>query len=98
MASWAKTLSRELPAGVTINSVLPGYTDTERLQELAVDMGLRQKKKPEEIRAGWIANTPEGRLGTPQEIGEAIAFLASPEASFVRGVMLPVDGGRLVSM
>ncbi|HLF17184.1 MAG TPA: SDR family oxidoreductase [Candidatus Thermoplasmatota archaeon] len=98
MASWAKTLSRELPPGVTINSVLPGYTDTERLQELAVATAKRQGKKPDEIRAGWIANTPEGRLGRPEEIGEAIAFLASPEASFIRGVQLAVDGGRLLSL
>ena len=98
MASWAKTMSRELPPGVTINSVLPGYTDTERLQELAVEIAKRQGKKPDDVRNGWITNTPEGRLGKPQEIGEAIAFLASPSASFIRGVLLPVDGGRMASI
>lgn len=95
MAAWAKTLSRELPPGVTVNSVLPGYTDTERLTELADEMGRRSGRDPEAVRADWIGKTPEGRLGRPEEIGAAIAFLASPEAAFVRGVVLPVDGGRL---
>ena len=95
MASWAKTLSRELPPGITINSVLPGYTDTERLSALADQMADRQGKSPADIEKGWIAVTPEGRLGRPEEIGAAIAFLCSPAASFVRGIVMPVDGGRL---
>jgi 3-oxoacyl-[acyl-carrier protein] reductase len=95
MAAWAKTLSRELPAGVTINNVLPGYTDTERLQELAPVMAGRSGLSAEELRGQWIGSIPEGRLGAPSELGEAIAFLASPAASYVRGVSLPVDGGRL---
>lgn len=98
MASWAKTLSRELPPGVTINSVLPGYTETERLSELALQMAGRQGKSPSDIAKQWVAVTPEGRLGRPEEIGAAIAFLCSPAASFIRGVVLPVDGGRLNSI
>lgn len=95
MAAWAKTLSRELPAGVTINNVLPGYTDTERLQELAPVMAERRGMSAESLREQWIASIPEGRLGAPEELGEVIAFLASPAASYVRGVSVPVDGGRL---
>jgi len=95
MAAWAKTLSRELPPGVTINSVLPGYTDTERLGELAEQMAAKQGKAPADVAKGWVAVTPEGRLGRPEELGAVIAFLCSPAASFVRGVALPVDGGRL---
>ncbi|MEA3190199.1 MAG: 3-oxoacyl-[acyl-carrier protein] reductase [Thermoplasmata archaeon] len=98
MASWAKTLSRELPPGVTINSVLPGYTDTERLTELSTTMAARQGKSPKDVAKGWVDVTPEGRLGRPEEIGSVIAFLCSPAASFVRGVVLPVDGGRLNSI
>lgn len=98
MASWAKTLSRELPPGVTINSVLPGYTDTERLTELAHTMAARQGRSPKEVAKGWVDVTPEGRLGRPEEIGGVIAFLCSPAASFVRGVALAVDGGRLNSI
>jgi 3-oxoacyl-[acyl-carrier protein] reductase len=95
MAAWAKTLSRELPPGVTINNVLPGYTDTERLQELAPVMAGRKGLSAEALREQWIASIPEARLGDPAELGEVIAFLASPAASYVRGVSVPVDGGRL---
>lgn len=98
MASWAKTLSRELPPGVTINSVLPGYTATERLDDLAGSISKKTGKSEEEVRADWVTKTPEGRLGRPEELAAAIVFLASPEAAFVRGVVLPVDGGRLQSI
>lgn len=98
MASWAKTLSRELPPGVTINSVLPGYTETERLDALREQLAGRTGKAPEQVVEGWIGKTPEGRLGKPEELGAAIAWLCSPQASFVRGIVLPVDGGRLQSI
>lgn len=98
MASWAKTLSRELPPGITINSILPGYIDTDRLAHIAESMGKASGKGAAAVRQGWIDNTPEGRLGRPEELGQAIAFLCSPQASFVRGVVLPVDGGRLFSI
>jgi 3-oxoacyl-[acyl-carrier protein] reductase len=98
MASWAKTLSRELPPGVTVNSILPGYVDTERLKHLESEMGLRSGKGGAAVRQGWIDATPEGRLGRPEEIGQVIAFLCSPAASFVRGTVIPVDGGRLWSI
>jgi 3-oxoacyl-[acyl-carrier protein] reductase len=98
VASWAKTLSRELPPGVTINNVLPGYTNTERLEELAVGAAARTGSTPADVRASWVAMVPEGRLGRPEELGEAVAFLASPAASYIRGVSLPVDGGRTRSL
>lgn len=95
VAAWAKTLSKELPPGVTINTVLPGYTDTERLSSLAEGTAERTGKTADDVRAGWLANIPERRIGRPEELGAVIAFLASPAASYVRGVTLPVDGGRL---
>lgn len=98
VASWSKTLAMELPPGVTINNVLPGYTDTERLDALADSVAGRTGKDTEAVRAGWAALAPEGRIGRPEELGAVIAFLASPAASFVRGVSLPVDGGRLRSL
>ena len=95
MAAWAKSLSKELPPGITINNVLPGFTDTERLTALARTNAERSGRTPEQVREAWLATVPEGRLGQPGELGAVIAFLASPAASFVRGVSIPVDGGRL---
>jgi 3-oxoacyl-[acyl-carrier protein] reductase len=98
VASWAKTLSRELPPGVTINNVLPGFTNTTRLGQLANGLMARTGKTHDEVQAGWLAQVPEGRLGRPEELAAVIAFLASPAAGFVRGATIPVDGGRLRSI
>ena len=95
MAGWSKTLSRELPPGITINNVLPGFTDTERLGALAEAGATRRGVPPEAIRAGWLAQVPEGRLARAEETAAAIAFLCTPMAGYIRGVSLPVDGGRL---
>ena len=95
VAGWAKTLSRELPPGVTINSVLPGFVETGRLASLAETLAAKQGKRPEDVRASWVGMVPEGRLGRPEELGAVIAFLASPAAAYVRGQCLAVDGGRL---
>ncbi len=98
MAGWAKTIAGELPPGVTINNVLPGFTNTDRLRELMTETAARRGVPVATIEAEWRAQTPEGRLADPAEIAAAIAFLASPAASFVRGVSLSVDGGRLRSI
>ena len=57
-----------------------------------------QDRTDDEVRDAWLAMVPEGRLGRPEELGAAIAFLASPAAAYIRGVNLPVDGGRLNSI
>ena len=98
MASWAKTLSKELSPQITVNNVLPGYTDTERLQSLQGTLAQQRGVTPEQVAATWLDAVPEGRLGRPDELGAVIAFLASPAASYVRGVSIPVDGGRLPNL
>jgi 3-oxoacyl-[acyl-carrier protein] reductase len=98
VASWAKTLSRELPPGVTINNVLPGFTRTDRLDALADATGARTGTGADAVRAAWVAQIPEGRLGAADEIAAVIAFLCSESASYVRGATIPVDGGRLRSI
>jgi 3-oxoacyl-[acyl-carrier protein] reductase len=98
VAGWAKTLSRELPPGITVNNVLPGYTDTERMLELREGAGKRRGISGDQVLGEWLVSVPEKRLGTPDEIAAAIVFLGSPLASFIRGVSLAVDGGRLQSI
>ncbi len=95
MASWSKTLAKELPPMITINNVLPGYTDTDRLSELKTALGARRGMAPEQVEREWLASVPMGRLGRPEEIAAVAVFLASPAASYVRGQSIAADGGRL---
>lgn len=98
MAAWAKTLAGELPPGITINNVLPGYTATERLWSLADSLAKGAGTTRDAVATDWVRDVPEGRLGEPREIAAAIAFLASPAAAYVRGQNLAVDGGRIRSI
>lgn len=96
MASWAKTLSRELaPHGITVNNLLPGYTMTERLNSLFRTRAEQQGKSFEEISESIRANVPAGRFAEPEELAYAVCFLASEYASYITGINLPVDGGFL---
>jgi len=99
VASWAKTLSRELGAdGITVNNVLPGYTDTARIDQILRDRTAATGKTREEVIAAMLASVPAGRFAQPEEIGGVIAFLCSPAAGYVNGVSLAVDGGRMHSI
>ncbi|MCP4805451.1 MAG: SDR family oxidoreductase [Proteobacteria bacterium] len=97
MAGWAKTLSRELDPGITINNVLPGFTDTERLGQLKSGRAAREGVDPDKVHAAWLSQVPEGRLARPEETAGVVAFLCSDAGAYIRGVSLPVDGGRLRS-
>ena len=84
VVGWAKTLSRELgPKGITVNSIAPGRIDTDRIREVW----------PDGPSAADLATIPLRRLGTPREIGDVVAFLASERAGYVTGAVIPVDGG-----
>lgn len=98
MAGWAKSVAQELPPGVTINNVLPGFTDTERLAELKSALARSRGVEEELIEREWLAQIPEGRLAQARELGELIAYLASPEAAYVRGQSIAIDGGRMRSI
>lgn len=94
-----RTLANEYAAdGITANNVCPGYTRTERLDDLAAMMGARTGASAEEVFAGWKKLIPAGRLGTPEEFAAVVAFLASERASYVNGVSLTVDGGTTRSL
>lgn len=96
VAAWAKGLASELgPLGVTVNNVLPGYTATERLASIITGRAAKADKSEEAIRQEFISTTPMRRLGAPEDIANAVGFLASPAAGYVSGINLPVDGGRL---
>jgi 3-oxoacyl-[acyl-carrier protein] reductase len=95
VAQWGKTLAGELaPLGITVNNVLPGYTATARLRALFDAKAAKAGKSAGEIERLTVEAIPMGRLADPSEIGAVVAFLASPAASYVTGVNLPVDGGR----
>lgn len=99
VASWAKTLSRELaPSGITVNNVLPGYTETGRITQIIHDRALASGQSEPAIIDGMRKTVPAGRFAQPGEIGGVIAFLCSPAAAYVNGVSLAVDGGRMQSI
>jgi 3-oxoacyl-[acyl-carrier protein] reductase len=94
LTGWAKTVSNEVAAeGVTVNNVAPGYTLTERQDELAEVRGKTLGKSKQEIIGSWADQAPMRRMAQPEEIAAAVAFLASERASYITGVTLQVDGG-----
>jgi 3-oxoacyl-[acyl-carrier protein] reductase len=95
VASWAKTLSNELaPFGITVNNVLPGATATDRLSEIIDSKADKTMSQKEDVIQHMVDEIPMARFGQPSEIGSVVAFLATPAASYLTGVSIPVDGGR----
>ncbi|MBC8156060.1 MAG: SDR family oxidoreductase [Bacteroidetes bacterium] len=95
VAQWAKTLSLELGKfGITVNNVLPGSTQTARIDSLIVSRAQRSGQSEDEIRAQMIGEIPIGRFATAEEVAAATAFLCTPAAASISGINLPVDGGK----
>jgi 3-oxoacyl-[acyl-carrier protein] reductase len=95
VASWAKTLANEIGQfNITVNNILPGLTETQRLDEIVNQAASATKKETHTIAAQLAETIPMKRFGKPEEIANVIAFLASPAASYVNGVNIAVDGGR----
>ncbi len=99
LTGFARTLANEVAAyGVTVNNILPGYTRTERLEDLARMMADKQGISPAEFRAKWEHEIPMGRLGEPREFAALAAFLVSDRASYITGTSIQVDGGWIRSL
>lgn len=99
VANWSKTMANELGSfGITVNNVLPGATGTDRLQEIIGNKANKSGKSEAEIITQMQSQVPAGRFAKPEEVGAAVAFLASPAAAYINGINLPVDGGRTKSL
>lgn len=99
VANWSKTLANELGQfNIRVNNVLPGATGTSRLQEIAEAKSEKSAQHVAEIFDEMAKQSPMQRIAKPEEIAEAIVFLASPRASYINGINIPVDGGRTKSL
>lgn len=99
VANWAKTLSLELgPFGITVNNVLPGFTNTNRLTSIIQRKANEQSKSIDDVSKAMQSSVPARRFGESHEVANAVAFLSSVGASYINGINLPVDGGRTASL
>ncbi len=99
MASWAKTLASELGGdGITVNNVLPGYTQTQRLDQILKERAASSGQSIQHIADAMLASVPAKRFAQAQEIAHAVAFLCLPLSGYINGINLPVDGGRTKSL
>lgn len=95
VANWSKTMANELGKfNITVNNVLPGATNTGRLNEIFEAKSSKTGQSISDIKQGFENQVPMGRIAEPEEVANAVAFLASPLASYINGINLPVDGGR----
>lgn len=94
VTGFARTLANEVASdGITVNNILPGYTRTERVEQLAGATAYTEGISPEAALARWETQIPMGRLGEPHEFAALAAFLASERASYITGTSITVDGG-----
>ena len=99
VANWSKTLANELAQyGITVNNVLPGSTSTDRLFSIIENRAAKKGISVEDETKIWVNNVPAKRFADPSEIANAVGFLASPAASYINGINVPVDGGRTKSL
>lgn len=99
VASWAKTMANELGQfNITVNNILPGFTRTQRLTSIVSNTAAKKNAAEDEVEKEMQEEVPMKRFGEAAEIANVAAFLASPAASYVNGVSIPVDGGRTGSI
>ena len=96
---FAKTLADEVAAqGILVTTVLPGWFGTDRVADLTAERARREGTTPEAVLSQQVAGIPLGRMGDPDELASAVAFLASERASYITGAVLAVEGGYLRSI
>ncbi len=96
---FAKSISMELAKdNITVNNVAPGYTKTERLDELSEHLSKTQTRSQADVVADWVTTIPAGRLGRSEELAAVVTFLCSERASYVTGVTIQIDGGQVSSL
>lgn len=99
VTGFGRTLANEVaPFGITVNNVMPGFTRTARLDQLAAHTAAARGTDTESVYAQWQREVPLGRLGEPAEFAALVAFLASVRASYITGAAIAVDGGRIRSL
>lgn len=99
VTGFARTIANEAGEfGVTVNNILPGYTLTERVEQLAQTVAEKESVSPEEIKRRWEQEIPMKRLGTPEEFAALAAFLVSERAGYITGSSIAVDGGWIRSL
>jgi len=99
VANWSKTWSMEVaPFGITVNNVLPGATLTQRLDSILNSKAEKSGTPRENAENEMLKEIPMGRFAEAEEVANAILFLASPAASYITGINIPVDGGRTGSL
>ena len=99
VANWAKTLATEVGRfGITVNNILPGFTDTARLRSLIKNIAQEKGQSIAEVTKAMKDSTPAGRFANADETASAVVFLAAPQAAYINGINLPVDGGRTQSL
>tara|TARA_X000001036_G_scaffold96952_1_gene89764 strand:- start:109 stop:888 length:780 start_codon:yes stop_codon:yes gene_type:complete len=98
VVAWAKSLSVDVgPDGITVNSILTGYFDTERIKELNKEKSKSLKISEAEVLNKMKSLVPASRLGRPEEYGYLVSFLSSDNAAYINGAAIPIDGGLLKS-
>ena len=99
VTGFARTLANEVARfNVTVNNVMPGYTLTDRITDLASSNAEQSGKSVDDVLGVWESQIPMGRLGTPREFAAMVTFLASERASYTTGASIPVDGGWIRSL
>lgn len=99
VANWSKTMANELGQfNITVNNVLPGATNTSRLSDIAKTKADKTGSMVNEVFSQMASESPMKRIAEPEEVAEAISFLASDRASYINGINVPVDGGRTKSL